>query len=348
MTKRGAGLGAFGTACAVAFIAAATSLTAVNSWAQRIAFSIATGPSSGTYFPVGQTIAGIISHPPGVDRCSRAAVCGPEGLIASAQTSPGSYANVVAVNSGRMDSALAQSDIVAQAMAGKGAFKKAQTHIRVIGALFPEDVHVVAATAAHIRTMTDLRGKRVSIGAINSGTAVTARVILSAYRLLPSRVRASNDPPDLAAQKLLTGKIDAFFFVGGAPVPLVQGLIDGGHAKLVSIDGAVRDRVIARTPGLARDVIPATAYGGSAKVETLGGEALWIVGDRVPNDVVYALTRALFSPANRGALQDGPRSAQLISLDKATANLPAPLHPGAQRFYVDAKKLSKTFTTKPL
>src|ERR1700761_8254139 len=104
MTRRTAGFGAFGTASLAAFvIAAAISLTAVNGWTQRIAFSIATGPSSGTYFPVGQTIAGIISHPPGVDRCGRAAACGPEGLIATAQTSPGSYANVIAVNSGRAD-----------------------------------------------------------------------------------------------------------------------------------------------------------------------------------------------------------------------------------------------------
>src|SRR5512146_1516874 len=189
----------------------------VNGYAQRIAFSIATGPSSGTYFPVGEIIAGMISHPPGVDRCAHPGVCGPEGLIATVQTSPGAYANVLAVESGRVNSALAQSDIVAQALAGKGAFKKPQRHIRAIAALFPEDVHLVVSVRSRIASIAHLRGKRVSIGAADSGTAVTARAVISAYRL---RVRQSSDPPDVAAQKLQSGKLDAFFFVGGPPVPL--------------------------------------------------------------------------------------------------------------------------------
>jgi hypothetical protein len=308
----------------------------VNAFAQRIAFVIATGPSSGTYFPVGQTIAGLISHPPGVDRCTHPSACGPAGLIASAQTSPGAYANVVAVESGRVDSALAQSDIVAQAVAGSGAFKKPQSHVRVIAGLFPEDVHLVVATRAHINDIAHLRRKRVSLGAVNSGTAVTARAVLSAFRV---RAKTSNEPADLAAQKLQAGKLDAFFFVGGTPVPLVDSLVRSGAAKLLALDGKGRETLIAHVKGLSTATIPAGTYGNSPAVDTVSVQALWIVNDQVSNDVVYGVTRALFNPANRPQLNSGPPAARLISVRRASTGLPAPLHPGAAKFYREVRWL---------
>src|ERR1051326_9101706 len=145
--------------------------------AQRMAFVIATGPTGGTYFPVGEASAAIVSHPPGDYRCEKAGVCGPAGLIASVRTSPGAVSNVLAVNAHTVDAALAQSDVIADAIAGRGAFKSAgaQKHVRVIANLFPEEVHLVVRAAARVKTLPDLRGKRVSIGPGTSGTIVTAR-----------------------------------------------------------------------------------------------------------------------------------------------------------------------------
>ncbi len=323
----------------------ATGLGTVNTWAQRISFVIATGPSSGTYFPMGQMLAGVISHPPGVDRCSSANVCGPEGLIATAQTSPGSYANVLAVNSGRVDSALAQSDVVGQAVAGKGAFKAAQTHLRTIAVLFPEDVHVVATNRAKIASIADLRGKRVSLGALNSGTAITAHAVLAAYRLSPKRLRLTTDSADAAAQKLAAGQLDAFFFVGGAPVPLVQRLLSTGHAHLVAIDGDARDRLVAASQGMAPNTIAAGTYGATKATQTVSVQAVWIVNDSEPESLVYGLTKALFNSANRNLMDDGPPSARQILLKRAILNAPARLHSGAQRFYEEAGV--KPYTIKP-
>src|ERR1700709_1387201 len=92
----------------------ARALGPAEALSQRISFQILTGSTGGTYFPVGQLIAGLISHPPGVDRCEGSDVCGPPGLIMTARTSDGAVANVLAVNSGRAESGLAQSDVVAQ------------------------------------------------------------------------------------------------------------------------------------------------------------------------------------------------------------------------------------------
>ncbi|HEY2032568.1 MAG TPA: TAXI family TRAP transporter solute-binding subunit [Rhizomicrobium sp.] len=338
MAQRFAVPGVFGVAIvAVLALAGLLGFGTVNGYAQRISFSIATGPGSGTYFPVGETIAGLISHPPGVARCFNPAACGPEGLIASAQTSPGAYANVLSVENGRADSALAQSDVVAQAIAGKGAFKKKQVHIRAIAALFPEEVHLVVSTRSRISSISMLRGKRISLGAVNSGTAVTARAVLAAYRL---RAKTSNDPADLAAQKLQDGKLDAFFFVGGAPVPLVETLIETGHATLVPIDGPGRDRLLASTQGLSADAIPSGTYGGLPAVATVSVRALWIVSDSASNDTVFGITRALFAPSNRSLLIQGSPAARAISLSRAARDLPAPLHPGAERFYREVRRLN--------
>jgi TRAP transporter TAXI family solute receptor len=335
MMRRSIVPGLFGAAIAACLaLAGLIGFGSVKSYAQRIAFSIATGPSSGIYFPVGEAIAGIISHPWGVQRCTRSTACGPEGLIASAQTSAGAYANVLLVESGRADSALAQSDVVAQAVAGKGAFKKKQSHIRSIAALFPEELHLVVAKGSKIDRISKLRGKKVSVGARNSGTAITARAVLSAYRI---RAKTSNDAADLAARKLLNGELDAFFFVGGAPVPLIQGLIDSGKATLVPIDGKGRDRLVASSAGVSTDRIAKGTYRGVPVTPTVSVRALWIVRDDEPNTVVFAITRALFHPANRALLAGSAPAARAISLRSASSDLPAPPHPGAEKFYRESR-----------
>lgn len=303
----------------------------------RRSFQIATGPSGGTYYPIGQAIARIVSHPPGATRCEGLGVCGPEGLIASARTSAGTIANVLDVEARRADAALAQSDVVAEAVAGKGPFRSAhaQTHIRSIATLFPEDVLVVASRSSGIRKLSDLKGKRVSLGAAGSGTSVAGRAVLSAARLI-NRVKASTEPADAAAANLERGKIDAFFFVGGSPVPFVQDLVARSRAVIVPIEGADRKALIAQR-GLFAATIPAGAYAGLPAIPTVATHATLIVNDAVPADLVYAIARALFSPDNADVLRSAHESARKIRLETATLDLAAPLHPGAARFYAEAR-----------
>jgi uncharacterized protein len=313
---------------------AAMGIGAAQSTPQRISFAIATGPGGGAYFPVGEGIAGIISHPPGVNRCDMPGVCGPPGLIATARTSDGAVANVLAVNSGQVESALAQSDVVAEATAGTDAFAhgRTQKHVRAIAALFPEDVLVVAAKSARVKSIADLKGKRISVGAADSGTIVTARALLAAYGIAENRVRLSRDPADVAANKLANGQLDAFFYVGSAPVTLVQELVARGAAVLVPIDGVGRKHFLKARPMFAADTILGVTY-GTKPIETVSVRAVWIVNDAQPNDLVYGIARALFNPANRDALESSNPRASLIQLNTAARGLPAPLHPGAARFY---------------
>ncbi len=308
--------------------------------AARISFQIATGSTAGTFFPVGEAIAGLISHPPGVDRCDKAGVCGPTGLIVSARTSEGAVDNLMAVNRGDMESGLAQSDVIAAAVKGEGPFHRLgpQKHVRVIASLFAEQVHLVVAAKSRIHGVADLKGKRVSLGSDGSGVGITAREILAAYHVPESAMKTAHEDVFNAATLMKAGKLDAFFAVGGVPLDPVGNLVTQGLARLAPIDGPGRDRLLKAVPSFSPATISAGAYGGNAVVQTVSARALWVVRDSEPDALVYGITRALFNPGNYGALAASHPSAREIGLATASLAPPAPLHPGAARFYSESAK----------
>jgi TRAP transporter TAXI family solute receptor len=335
MSRRPAILAA---AIAIALLVGAGALAAAD--IPRIPFQIATGSTQGTFFPVGEAIAGLISHPPGVTRCEVANVCGPAGLIVSARTSGGTMDNLLSINDGRVESGLAQSDVIAAAVKGAGPFKASgkQAHLRVIASLFSEDVHLIASTESKIKTVRDLRGKRVSMGQTGSGVGFTAREILGAYRVPESRLKTVALDPQAAIAQMKQGKLDAFFAVGGVPIRGVGDLLAARSAILVPIDGATRDRLLKRESSLEAATI---TYPGQDAVATISTRALWVVRDTVPDGLVYGITRALFSPINRNALTASHPSAHEIALNSAALMLPAALHPGAARFYTESGRAAQ-------
>ena len=301
----------------------------------RVSFQIATGSTEGVYFPVGQAMAGLISHPLGVGRCDTATVCGPAGLILSARTSEGTTDNLRSVDRGVVDSGFADGDAIAAAVKGVGAFRRPVRHLRVIAALFPEEAHLVVAAKSNIQSVADLRGKRVLMGPANGTGLARARAILSAYRVRAREI-VSSDPAD---QMLKDDKVDAYFAVAGVPLESIKTLLAQRVARLVPIDGEGRDRLIQTVPQLSAATIAAGAYPGTGAVETVSTRAYWVTRDSAPDPLIYGMVRALFNPANREALTASHPSAREIGLDSAAVNPPAPLHPGAARFYREKGKL---------
>ena len=319
----------------VAAMAALSWSVTVRADTPRIPFEIATGSTTGIYFPVGEAIAGLISHPPGVARCDTPGVCGPAGLIASARTSEGTLDNVLSVNNGDVDSGLAQSDVVAAAVKGQGPFrgKGKQSHVRVIASLFSEDVHLVVAGDSKIDSVSGLRGKRVSFGLPGSGVSFTADEILKAYDVSPTRMRRFNLDTPAAMDKLRQGRIDAFFAVSGVPIEGLSDFLASHAAKLVPITGQGRAQLMKTQPSMEAAVMN---YPGQPPVGTVATRAVWIVRDSVPDMLVHEITRALFNPANRNALTASHPSAREIALNTAALMPPAPIHSGAARFYAEA------------
>jgi hypothetical protein len=301
----------------------------------RISFQIATGTTEGVYFPVGQAMAGLVSHPLGVGRCDTATVCGPAGVVLSARSSLGGADNIREVNGGMVDSGFADGDALAAAVAGERPFRSKASHLRVIAALFPEAAHLVVAANSGIQTVEDLRGKRVLMGQANTSSVTRNRAILSAYRVRPREILSDEIPAAL----LQAGKIDAYFAVAGVPLDSIRDLLTRHQARLVPLDGEGRDRLLATVPQLFPIVIPAGSYPGAPAVETVATRAWWFTRDSEPDSLIYGLTRALFNPANRAGLAASHPAGRGITLDSAAQNPPAPIHPGAARFYREAGKL---------
>jgi TRAP transporter TAXI family solute receptor len=304
----------------------------------RVTFQIATGPSGGTLFTIGQAIAGVISHPTGMGRCDISTVCAPSGVILTARTARGSFDNLRAVNDGLVDSALVQSDMVDAAVHGTGDFRRAgpQKNIRVIAALFPEEIHLVASARAGIADVRGLARKRVWLAPPDSDAGITARAILSAFRV-SVRLVPGEDPDALLAE----GKIDAFFLAAAAPFgPVAEALADS-KAMLVPIEGAPVERRLRQVPQLQHAVIAAETYPHARAIDTIATRTLWVVNARVPDARVYGISRALFHPANREALAASHPSAHQISLAGAALELPAPLHAGARRYYREEGLLAR-------
>src|SRR5512141_1160861 len=251
-------------------------------------FRIGTGGTAGTYYPIGGLIANTISNPPGSRPCNEGGSCGVPGLVATAVASNGSVANINGITSGQMESGFTQSDVAYWAYTGPGVYegKPKVADLRLIANLYPETIHVVARKGSGIRSVADLRGKRVSLDEPGSGTLVDARIILGAWGLKDSDVKAEYLKPNQAGDKMKDGEMDAFFFVGGFPAGAISELASTGSGiELVPIDGPNAAKILSQYKFFATDEIPANTYKGVAGVKTVSVGAQWVTSAKVPDDV---------------------------------------------------------------
>lgn len=320
-----------------AAIAVATLLgvTKVHASEEITFFRIATGGIGGTYYPVGGLIAQAISNPPGSRPCDKGGSCGVPGLVAVAQSSHGSVANIEAIASGQVDSAFAQSDIAYWAYTGTGIYidsGKIQS-IRAIANLYPESIHLVARKGSGIRSILDLKGKRVSLDEQGSGTLVDARLILSAFGLGEKDFKPFYMKPIPSIERIEAGELDAFFIVAGYPANAVAELARTSGAELIPIEGPEIDALVKKYGFLTHSVIPADTYQDIGEVNTVSLGAQWIVDESADADLIYEITRALWSEATRKLLESGHPKAREIQLNDALDGIAIPLHPGAERYY---------------
>jgi TRAP transporter TAXI family solute receptor len=306
--------------------AAAAALIGRDVFAQAPAFfRIGTGGTAGTYYPVGGLIANSISAPP--------------RLVLTAQASNGSVANVNGIVSGSLESGFSQADVAYWAHTGTGLFegKEKAADLRFIANLYPESIHLVAAKSANIKSVADLKGKRVSLDEPGSGTLVDARIILAGWGLKEADVKADYLKPNQAAEKMRDGGMDAFIFVGGYPTSAITELAASGPGiDLIPIDGQQAEAIRKQYAFFAPDEIPANTYKGAAAVKTLAVGAQWITSAKVPEAVVYEVTKGLWSDKTRAALDAGHAKGKSIRKETALAGASVPLHPGAEKFYKEA------------
>ncbi|MGB3553270.1 MAG: TAXI family TRAP transporter solute-binding subunit [Jannaschia sp.] len=302
-------------------------------------FRIATGGTSGTYFPIGGLIANAISAPPGSRACEEGGSCGAPGLIATAMSANGSVANVNGIAGGTIESGFSQSDVAYWAYTGTGIWEdqEAVESLRAIANLYPESIHLVASADAGISGVADLAGKRVSLDEPGSGTLVDARIILEAAGLSEDDIEAEFLKPSQAADRMRDGAMDAFFFVGGFPAGAIAELASQDDIVIVPIDGDVSASILGEFEFFSEDLIPAGTYEGQTEdVTTISVGAQWITSADQPEELVYEITKALWNDNTRALLDGGHAKGKSITAETALDGIGIPLHPGAERFYREA------------
>lgn len=299
-------------------------------------FRIGTGSTSGTYFPIGTLIGAAITGPPGSRPCNEGGSCGVPGLIAAAQTTRGSVSNILGVLDGSLETGLAQSDIVHEAIHGEGIFDgntESQANLRIIANLYPENVHLVVRRAAEITQFEHLKGMRISIDLPGSGTRENAKTILAAYGISASDYIPVEANPDKAVQLLRTGELDAFFFVAGYPASAVAQLAEAGLVSLLPLSGPEALSVLENHPFFTMSNIPEKTYYGIGETPTLAVSTQWIVSAKMDEELVYGITKALWHPRNRALLDSGHAKGKLIRLETALKGVGSALHSGARKYY---------------
>ncbi len=326
----------FKTAAISAVLALGMASTAV---AQELRFfTIGTGGTAYTYYPIGGVIANAISKPPGSRECGDGGSCGVEGLIASAVSSRGSVDNVNAITSGLRDSGFAQSDVAYWAYTGTGTMEGSEpaTDLRTIAALFEEHIHLVAMADSGINSVADLAGKRVSLDEPGSGTYVDALLIMEANGLAIDDLTPEALKGNAASEALRNGKIDAFFVVTGYPTGSLVELASAADIKLVPIDGDAAATLTEKYGFFSSSEIPEGTYEGVAGVDTVAVGAQWFTSAKADEELIYNITKALWNDESRKLLDVGHAKGQAITLDTALAGVGVPLHAGAERFYREA------------
>ncbi len=290
-------------------------------------FRIGTGGLTGVYYPIGKLIASGLTEP---DKGNG----GVRGLVGVAQNSAGSIENVRAVVTGEIDAGLVQADVAAWAFQGEHVFAgdKSPRVLRAVASLYPEKFQIVTRRDANIHQISKLRGKRISIDEIGSGTLSVMRIVLEAHGLTEKDLLPVYLKPVFTQDKMVSGELQGFVMMAGIPMEAVTRISDIG-ISMVPIAPEIASRISARYPYLVPGEIPAEVYPGIPATPTLQVYALLVVSSETPEELVYAVTTALWSKRTLSLLNEGHPQGKMITLKTALDGVSIPVHPGAERFY---------------
>ena len=305
----------------LAAIMVVTLLAACGGTKAATKITMGTGGTAGTYYAFGGVLGQYIKNKAGIE--------------VNVVSTDGSKANIESIDSGDYQLGTVQSDVMAYAWAGSRSFESngAINSFRVVGGLYAEAVQLITMDP-NVKSVADLAGKSVSIGAPGSGTYFNAMDVLGAAGLTEADIKPQYQSFADSTDALKDGKIDAAFIVAGAPTAAITELCTTNDAYLVPIDGAVADKLMADCPFYTSYSIPAGTYKGQdADVTTVTVKATLIVSASASDDDVYNLTKAIFDNVDAIAAENG--KGKELSVENATSGMSAPFHAGAAKYYAE-------------
>jgi uncharacterized protein len=290
--------------------------------------TIGTGGITGVYYPTGGAIAKIVNKKKDV-----------YGIRCTVESTGGSVFNVNAVMAGDLQFGVVQSDRQFQAINGLAEWKDKgkQEDLRAVFSIHPESITLVAAVDADINDIADLKGKRVNIGNPGSGQRQNSIDALEAVGInYEADMNAEGIKASESASLLQDGRIDAFFYTVGHPSGSIKEATAGARkVRFASITGI--DSLLAKYPYYARAYIPVKLYPGAENtenVDTFGVKATFVTSAKVPDDVVYAVTKEVFD--NFDDFKKLHPAYAVLTKEGMLEGLSAPLHPGALKYYKEA------------
>ena len=311
----------------ISLFAAAAAITASTAVLAAPTFiNVLTGGTSGVYYPIGVALSQLYSN-------------GIEGSKTSVQATKASVENLNLLQAGRGELAFALGDSVSDAWNGveDAGFKVPLKKIRAIAGTYPNYIQIVANAESGIKTLEDLKGKRISVGAPKSGTELNARAIFEAAGLSYQDMGKVEFLPYAESVELIKNRqLDATLQSSGLGMAAIRDLASTMKISFVAIPAEVTAKI--DNAAYEAATIPAGTYDGQdADVPTVAITNILVSHEGVSDEVAYQMTKLMFD--NLGRLGTAHSAAQDIKLETATKNLPIPLHPGAERFYKEAGAL---------
>ena len=288
--------------------------------ASTVSLNVGTGGESGTYYGYTGILGTVIGQKTDVKLT----------VVATG----GSKDNLVSMKDGMYDLATVQSDVMTYAYNGTNLFEETGKVdcFSTVAALYMEQVQIVT-TDSSIKTVEDLKGKRVSIGAAGSGVYFNAIDILGAYGLTEADITPTYQSFGDSANDIKDGKIDAAFIVAGAPTTAITDLATTKDVYLVSLDDEHIEKLCSTSDYYTKNVIPADVYGTDGDVTTVAVGAVILARDDVSEDAIYNFTKDLFDNAEAEVSSHAKYGE--LNLDFAASVTSVPYHPGAAKYFAE-------------
>ncbi len=284
----------------------------------KTTLKMATGGTTGTYYAFSGAISQVLSS-----KISN--------LSFDVQSTGASKANIYLVADREADIAIVQNDVMYYANQGTDLFAgEAVTGFSAMAGCYAEVVQIVSTS--DITDISELKGKRVSVGDVGSGCEFNAHQILEAYGITFDDIDVHNLSFGDSATALKDAKIDAFFCVAGAPTTAIVELSTSNEINMLEVDDEHAAILVDKYPFYTKYAVPGNSYKGiSEDKQTVAVVATYIVSDELKEDLVYDMTKALFENADEIA-KAHPKGAEL-NAEYSVSGISIPIHPGALKYY---------------
>ncbi|RLC20103.1 MAG: C4-dicarboxylate ABC transporter substrate-binding protein [Deltaproteobacteria bacterium] len=291
--------------------------------AKRRYVSIAAGWVTGAYFPMAGAISRIAwKH------------LKDKGIKVTAESSGASVANAKLIGAGDTDFAILQNDIASYAYNGKeGMFAKPIKDLLGVCTLFPEHVQVIARKDSKIKSIGDLKGKKVAIGPVGSGTMENAAQILEAWGIsFDDLAKAEQLTASQSADYIKDGRLDAAFFTVALGAAVIMDTALMVPTDIVPVEGPNVEKLIKKYPFYAKQTVPGKTYkNNDTDIQTVSVMAMLAASRTIEADIVYAIINAMYS--DLAQLKKAHAKFQEISMETGLVGMGIPLHPGAEKFF---------------